>query len=79
MPSYLVGKYTDFNKINKDVDQEERFLGLRAQKKIYIDKKIGMSSDFPMTTGVYHRISRESRSIFSKEYNHIDVQQAENQ
>jgi hypothetical protein len=34
MPSYLVGKFTDFNKINKDVDQEERFLGLRAQKKI---------------------------------------------
>jgi len=23
-----------------------------------------MSADFPMNTGVYHRISRESRSIF---------------
>lgn len=75
MPGYFISKYSDFNKINKDVDQEERFLGLRMQKKLKVDRKLGMSSDFPMNTGVYHKIAKESRSIFNQDYDHIEVQQ----
>ena len=60
----MTSKYTQFQELNKDEKAEDRDLGKITAKKLDTNMNFGMSADYPSKTGVYHRVYRNSGSIY---------------
>lgn len=65
----MTGKFTQFQELNKDQKKEDRDLGKITAKKLDTNMNFGMSADYPMNTGVFHQVYRNSSSLYEKRVN----------
>lgn len=63
-PSYMTCKYSEFNNINEHRNLPENMLPGKNQN---LNRKLGMSQDFPFKGSAHQQIYNGSKSIFSTE------------
>lgn len=63
-PAYMTCKYSEYNKANHLRNVPENG---GPGKTLDVNRKLGMSEDFPLSSGAHQKFFKGSRSIFSTE------------
>ena len=65
----MTGKFSQFQQLNRDPKKEARFTGKLLSKNIDVNRKVGMSADYPLKIDHYHQVYRNSRSLYEPHEN----------
>ena len=63
-PSYMTGKFTQFQELNRDLKKEARCAGVLLSKKVDSNKAGGVSVDFPLKAGSHQQVHPNTVSIY---------------